>query len=135
MTNSVRHWQFLSKDPEMTASFYRGLFGWEISDANGMGYRSVSSAGATGIDGGIWPAPAGSPEGVQLYIEVDDIDASLAKAVTLGGSIILPKQVLPDGDAMALALDPLGRSFGLMTTAGKLKEIATTPEKSHSAFH
>ena len=26
----------------------------------------------------------------------------------------MPKQVLPDGDAMALALDPLGRSFGLM---------------------
>jgi hypothetical protein len=29
----------------------------------------------------------------------------------------MPKQVLPDGAAMALAQDPLGRPFGLMTSA------------------
>lgn len=113
MTNEVRHWQLLSTDPDRTAAFYRDLFDWQISDANGLGYREVRTGGP--VDGGIWPAPPGATEGVQIYINVADIDASLARLVELGGTVIMPKQVLPEGDAMALALDPLGRSFGLMT--------------------
>ena len=113
MTNAVMHWQMLSADPDKAASFYGGLFGWQISASNGLGYREVKTGG--GINGGIWPAPPGSSEAVQIYVEVADIDAALARAVELGGSVIMPKQVLPDGDAMAVGLDPLGRSFGLMT--------------------
>ena len=112
MTNAVMHWQILSADPDRTAAFYSGLFGWEVSAANGLGYREVTTGGA--VDGGIWPNPPGAPEAVQIYIEVDDIDSALARTAELGGKVIMPKQVLPDGDSMALALDPLGRSFGLM---------------------
>jgi uncharacterized protein len=115
MTNAVMHWQMLSADPEKTAAFYRDLFDWQVSAANGMGYRIVTTGGD--VDGGIWPAPPGSPEAVQIYVEVPDIDAVLARAVQLGGSVIMARQVLPEGDAMALAVDPLGRAFGLMTRA------------------
>ena len=113
MTNAVMHWQMLSADPDRAASFYGELFGWRVSAANALGYREVKTGG--GIDGGIWPAPAGTMEAVQIYIEVADIDAALVHATELGGSVIMSKQILPDGDAMALALDPLGRPFGLMT--------------------
>jgi len=61
----------------------------------------------------VWPSP---PEGhnlVQLFVEVDDIDASLAKATSLGATIIVPKSELPDGDALAIVLDPAGLSFGM----------------------
>jgi predicted enzyme related to lactoylglutathione lyase len=113
MTNAIMHWQMLSADPDRVARFYRELFGWRISAANALGYREVKTGGA--VDGGIWPVPGEAPEAVQLYVEVADIDAALARATELGGSVIMPKQLLPDGDSMALALDPLGRSFGLMT--------------------
>jgi predicted enzyme related to lactoylglutathione lyase len=119
MTASVAHWQILTADPERVASFYGDLFGWSVSAANAMGYRELGSAGDGGIDGGIWPAPPGATESVQVYVAVDDIEASLERIQRLGGSVLMEKQVLPDGDAMALALDPLGRSFGLMTTAGR----------------
>jgi predicted enzyme related to lactoylglutathione lyase len=112
MTNAVMHWQMLSADPEKTAAFYRDLFDWRVSSANSLGYREVTTGGD--VDGGIWPAPPGAAESVQIYVQVPDIDAALARAVELGGSIVMPKQLLPDGDAMALALDPMGRSFGLM---------------------
>ena len=115
MTNPVMHWQMLTADPEKAAAFYGTLFGWEVSDANGMGYRSVASACGRGIDGGIWPAPPGAPESVQIYVEVPDIEAALGRIEALGGAILMPKQILPDGDSMALAIDPMGRSFGLMT--------------------
>lgn len=115
MINPVVHWQILSAEPEKIAAFYGQLFGWQVSNANGLGYRTVGSAGDTGIDGGIWPAPPGAPESVQLYIQVPDIDGALVRVGELGGSTLLPRQVLPDGDAMALAVDPMGRPFGLMT--------------------
>src|SRR4051812_18609001 len=99
MTNSVRHWQFLTSDPDRTAAFYGDLFDWPVSNANGMGYRTVSSSGGIGIDGGIWPTPPGGLEGVQIYIEVADIDATLARVRELGGTVVLEKQILPDGDA------------------------------------
>jgi predicted enzyme related to lactoylglutathione lyase len=119
MTNRVVHWQMLSAEPDKAAAFYSDLFGWTVSAANGLGYRAVASGGERGMDGGIWPAPPGSPESVQIYVEVEDIEAVLAQVTRLGGRVLLPRQVLPDGDAMALALDPLGRSFGLMTPATK----------------
>jgi len=115
MSNAATHWQMLTAEPEKAVEFYGSLFGWQVSDANGMGYRSVASSRGKGIDGGIWPAPPGAPESVQLYVEVSDIEAALARIEALGGSVLMPKQVLPDGDAMALATDPMGRSFGLMT--------------------
>lgn len=117
MSNPVMHWQMISKDPEAVSKFYGALFGWNVSAANGLGYRMVETGAESGIGGGIWPAPPGSPETVQLYVEVPDIDAALARLQDLGGKVLVPKQTLPDGDAMALALDPLGRSFGLMTSA------------------
>jgi len=116
VSNPVVHWQLISREPEKLAQFYLTLFGWKISDANGLGYRMVETAqSGKGVDGGIWPAPPGAPEMVQLFVEVDDIDAALAQLTGLGGSVVMPKQVLPEGDAMALATDPLGRPFGLMT--------------------
>jgi predicted enzyme related to lactoylglutathione lyase len=119
MSNKVVHWQILTADPDKAAAFYSGLFGWTVSDANGLGYRAIASSGDGGVDGGIWPAPPGAPESVQIYVEVDDIDAMLEQVESLGGRVLMPKQVLPDGDAMALALDPLGRSFGMTTPAAK----------------
>jgi|HubBroStandDraft_5_1064220.scaffolds.fasta_scaffold390552_2 predicted enzyme related to lactoylglutathione lyase len=113
MGGAVMHWQMLSKDPERIASFYAALFGWKVSARNGMGYRTIETGG--GVNGGLWPVPPEAPEGVQIYVQVPDIDRALERLVELGGTVVMPKQVLPDGDAMALALDPLGRSFGLMT--------------------
>lgn len=116
MNGAVAHWQMLTKDPDATARFYEALFGWRFSANNGLGYREVATNARKGIDGGIWPAPPGAPETVQLFVEVEDVEAALNRVQDLGGKIIMPKQVLPDGDTMALALDPLGRAFGVMSS-------------------
>jgi predicted enzyme related to lactoylglutathione lyase len=106
-------WQMVAKEPEKVARFYAGLFGWKIDSNNALGYRAVDTQSGRGINGGVWPSP---PEGhnlVQLFVEVDDIDACIAKATALGASVIVPKSELPDGDALAIVLDPAGLSFGL----------------------
>jgi predicted enzyme related to lactoylglutathione lyase len=112
MANSVAKWQILSTDPDQTAKFYSSLFGWPIDSKNALGYRELKTS--NGIDGGVWPAPPEAHDFVQLFIEVDDIDAAIAKATSLGGNVLVPKSALPDGDTMAILRDPRGLSFGLM---------------------
>jgi predicted enzyme related to lactoylglutathione lyase len=43
---------------------------------------------------------------------VEDLPAYVAKAVGLGGQVLIPPQTLPDGDQMALVLDPEGIALG-----------------------
>ena len=113
MGNPVVQWQIVAKEPELVARFYAALFGWKVNTNNALGYRMLDTGSARGIAGGVWPSP---PEGhnlVQLFVEVDDIDAFITKASALGASVIVPKSELPDGDALAIVLDPAGLSFGL----------------------
>ena len=113
MGNPVLQWQIVAKEPEKVSRFYASLFSWTIRTDNALGYRTVDTGSGRGINGGVWPSP---PEGhnlVQLFVEVDDIDACIAKATALGASVIVPKSELPDGDALAIVLDPAGLSFGL----------------------
>ncbi len=113
MPNPVVRWQILSPQPEKSAAFYAKLFLWQSSNANQLGYRELSSGVAGSIDGGVWPAPPAERGFVQLFIEVDDIDACIRKTEKLGGTVLVPKSVLPDGDVMAVLQDPTGLSFGV----------------------
>lgn len=114
MGNPVTHWQIVSTDPERTSKFYSKLFSWQITAANALGYRVVETSSPKGITGGIWPAPKDATTLVQLFVEVDDVETSLQQAVALGAKVIVPASALPEGDVMAVALDPLGAPFGLV---------------------
>jgi len=118
MPNPVVQWQIVAREPEKVAAFYAKAFGWRVRTDNALGYRVLETGDDRGIDGGVWPSP---PEGhnlMQLFIQVQDIDASIATATSLGATVLFPKQQLPDGDAMAILLDPAGLSFGLVTRGG-----------------
>lgn len=110
--NPVIHWQILAQDPEQAAHFYSQLFDWKISRDDSLQYRRVST-GQDGIDGGIWPVDANTSNFVQLYVQVPDVPAAIERACELGASVVMPHQVLPDGDEMAILVDPAGMSFGL----------------------
>ena len=119
MSNPVVRWQIISPEPERTAAFYQKLFAWRTSQANALGYRELSSGGEKGADGGVWPAPPGQAGFVQLFVEVDDVDATVAQATALGATVVIPKSVLPDGDTMAVLVDPAGISFGVCRLAAR----------------
>jgi predicted enzyme related to lactoylglutathione lyase len=114
MKNPVVRWQVISPDPEQSSSFFGQLFGWQTDRGNALGYREVR-AGDGGIHGGIWPAPDGVKPFVQLYVKVDDIDACLETALALGAKVIVPKTALPDGNEMAVLLEPQGLPVAICT--------------------
>jgi predicted enzyme related to lactoylglutathione lyase len=119
MPNPVVRWQILSPQAEEITEFYRKLFSWKATNTNALGYRELQTGEAASIDGGVWPAPPGSLSFVQLFIEVDNVDASIAKAEKLGAKLLVPKSVLPDGDIVAVLRDPAGMSFAVCTLRKK----------------
>jgi predicted enzyme related to lactoylglutathione lyase len=113
--NAVAQFQIVSQKPEQSAAFYSKLFNWKVSADNAMGYRTLDPQAKTGIPGGIWPCPPEGKPMVQLFVEVPDVSAHVAKAKSLGANVVIPPSKLPDGDEMAVILDPDGLPLGLMT--------------------
>lgn len=114
MGQPVVQWQILSKNPDSLMDFYHQLFSWNVNTDNALGYRMVDTGSERGIKGGIWPAPPEGHSMVTLYVEVDDVKKYVDKAGKLGAGVVIPPQVLPDGDEMAVIIDPEGLAVGLL---------------------
>jgi predicted enzyme related to lactoylglutathione lyase len=108
----VIHFEIVGKDQGALQRYYGNLFGWKLNTDFPGGYGMTDPA-ETGLIVGVGATPDGSAGHVTGYVTVDDIDATLAKAVDLGGSVIMPK-FSPDGNAqLALVADPEGHILGL----------------------
>ena len=113
MANPVTHFQILSKTPDETAQFYTGLFGWNVGASNPLGYRQIDTRSSAGIQGGIWPAPPEASNFVQLFVTVGDVKATVRKAEEMGAKTVVGPTILPEGDEMAVLVDPQQMSFAL----------------------
>jgi predicted enzyme related to lactoylglutathione lyase len=122
MGQPVVHFEIIGKDGPATQAFYGELFDWEINADNPMHYGIVDRQTAQTADGiGIGGGVAGGPEGydghVTFYVQVDDVEAGMAKAESLGGTRVFgPEEIMP-GLVIAQFLDPEGRMVGLVNTA------------------
>jgi uncharacterized protein len=111
-TGQVMHLEVVGKDGKALQRYYGDLFGWGI-DTNFPGGYGMTSHDETGIVVGIGSTPDGSAGHVTGYVRVADINATLAKATSLGGSVVMPK-FSPDGSAqLALVADPEGHVIGI----------------------
>lgn len=113
MGAAVTQFQILAKDPEKTARFYSQLFDWSIDANNALGYRQIRTGSKDGIQGGIWPAPPQAPNFAQIFVSVQDVKAVIKNAESMGAKVIIPATMLPEGDEMAVLLDPEGMSFAI----------------------
>ena len=117
MANSVIRWQIVTPNPDASTKFFQELFGWSVRQDNAMGYREIT-AGADGIHGGMWPSPPSERPFVQLFVAVPDVAACVARAGSLGATVLVPASMLPDGDTMAIIAEPSGLSIGVCTLRG-----------------
>jgi hypothetical protein len=103
----------MSPDIPASSDFYGGLFGWEIAEIEGAGgqYWSITNNGRT--NGGIMPAPPGGHPVWNLYFAVEDADAAVAKATSLGASTIMGATDVPNGTRFAVLGDPSGAVFSI----------------------
>ncbi|MGH3413777.1 MAG: VOC family protein [Marmoricola sp.] len=121
MTGRVVHFEIPYDDGDRARSFYREAFGWEIDEIPQMHYSMVRT-GPVGEDG--FPAENGYIGGGMLKresptdrpvvtIDVEDIDAALAKVEELGGMAVVGRQDVGDMGWAAYFRDVEGNLMGL----------------------
>jgi predicted enzyme related to lactoylglutathione lyase len=111
MTNPVMHFEIMGKDAIALQKFYRDVFGWKLAPPIAeMGNYSLFDNEGKGIGGGIGEGDAR----VTVYLEVDDPQAYLDKAVKSGAKMLMEvTQITPD-TTIALFADPQGNMTGLL---------------------
>lgn len=102
-------------------AFYETVFGWEtdvVSDTDEFRYSTVRGPAGAGELAGIGDGSTFLPERVpahwSVYWEVDDVDATIELAQSLGGAVLAGAQDSPYGRMASLA-DPAGAQFKLRT--------------------
>jgi predicted enzyme related to lactoylglutathione lyase len=114
----IVHVEFAANDPSASAKFYGDLFEWPITSAPEFDYYMFDTQ--AGVGGGF---PRINPEhgykagDVVIYVDTDDIEASLARAVSLGATDVEPKSEVPGMGWMAFFKDPGGNRVGLWKAA------------------
>jgi predicted enzyme related to lactoylglutathione lyase len=117
-TGHASWFELLTRDYDKTIAFYRDVFRWDtetVSDTPEFRYTMLKD-GETGL-AGVMDGTAFLPEGVpahwSVYFGVTDTDATVAKAVELGGAVVSPAEDTPYG-RLAVATDPNGATFKLV---------------------
>jgi uncharacterized protein len=120
--------QLLARDPERAKTFYGAVFGW-ATDTFGTGEHAVTLWRVPGYVGGEpeqpvsrdvvagmsqMPPPGelggGTPPLWQIDFWVDDVDATVARAIARGGRAVVPARDMPVARQAVLA-DPWGATF------------------------
>jgi uncharacterized protein len=115
MGNPVVHFEIGCKDQETTGRFYSQLFDWRLRAEGPAVHLDTESEG--GIPGHITSLGHEPHQYTIFYVAVDDIPATLARAVELGGKKIVGPIDLPTG-SFAWFSDPGGNTVGLWKGKG-----------------
>jgi uncharacterized protein len=113
MGNPVVHFEIGGPDDEPLVRFYREAFGWALQTVPGVHYTLVDTHGGGGINGGIGKSSTGEPWAT-FYVEVDDVQAVLDRAESLGAKTVLPVTEIAGMATFAMFDDPDGLLVGLV---------------------
>ena len=112
MAHPVVHAEIRSADPDATRRFFADLFGWKVASEGAFpGYTFID----TGVEGGTFVAISprqSAVDEVLFFVAVEDVEAILARAEQLGGSIVQPAQQVP-GTSFGVFADAQGHKVGV----------------------
>jgi hypothetical protein len=124
--NRPIHFEIHAQDPERAMAFYRTLFGWRFERWGEVEYWvALTGDSVPGINGGLLPRRGPPPaDGVAVNawvctVEVEDLDACLAKAEKAGGRLAAPKMAIGEMGWVAYVKDTEGNILGMMQNAPK----------------
>jgi predicted enzyme related to lactoylglutathione lyase len=111
----VSYLRIPAPNPAQLARFYEAVFGWTLRGDP----SSPSFDDGTGhVIGHFMPdLPVGGDAGFRPYVYVEDLDATLERAVAQGAAVVEPPY--PEGDLrVAVLRDPAGNVLGAWQRAG-----------------
>ena len=111
-THNIIHVELSANDRKALSKFYSDVFGWEVQHVDGMDYTTFKAGDCVG--GGFNPVNAQNPAGTTtVYIETDDVTASLKNVEMAGGTILVPESEIPNTGKFGIFRDPQGNMVGL----------------------
>ena len=110
----VVHFEVGGSDAAKLVEFYAGMFDWQVHLHEETNYRLVQQEPG-GIGGGIFEHVEGMPPNTpSVAVLVSDLQAYLDRAVSLGGSALMPPTEIPGGyGSMAIFFDIAGNRISL----------------------
>jgi len=126
MGDRVVHFEIGARDPAPLHRFYAELFGWRVAEVPGAGYALVDTQGGGGINGGIGMSREGSGWAT-FYVAVEDPQAALDRAGSLGGRTVVPVTAVPGTITLAMFDDPDGLLVGVVQRGAEGPSAAQAP--------
>ena len=114
MNTPVLHWEINTKEPARLLDFYRNLFEWKIQFIDQINYGLADTGSKKGIQGGIGRTHGEGPSFVTFYVEVDDPQHYLDKAINLGATMVTPVTEIPNMVTFAQFRDLEGHIIGII---------------------
>jgi hypothetical protein len=117
----------LTPDPDVAVKFYQSLFGYDVFDLpsdDGLQHVVLSSQDFARAGINSLPKDAKHRRAHWLnFVRVIDTTEAAAKAVSLGGRVLVEPRLDRHGGRIALLADPYGAPFGVMEwAAGESQE-------------
>jgi predicted enzyme related to lactoylglutathione lyase len=112
--NRIVYFEFHTPDTTAAMRFYEQAFGWTFNRFPGPEeyYAITTGAGSDGINGGLMKSRDGQPRAVNV-VQVEDLNASLARVTGVGGKVVVPRMEIPNVGSVAYCTDPGGLIFGV----------------------
>ena len=115
------HFEIHAADMDRAQRFYESLFGWTFQSWGDGNYRLIATgADGPGINGGLMRRRGDPPRGGEpvtcwmCTVDVEDVDAYVARAEANGGSLAVAKMAVPGVGWLAYVKDGEGNIFGMM---------------------
>jgi len=124
MSPGIFSWnELMTDDPEASADFYSGLFGWTAETMDmGQGREYTFFKLGDRPAGGMMQLPPearGMSPSWMAYVTVEDLSAAVARAKELGAEICKDITIVPGMGSLAIINDPQGAMLGLWEFAKK----------------
>jgi hypothetical protein len=124
MPNPFAHVELNTDDVKKAKKFYQAVFAWKLTDMPAMAYTMIDVGGGAG--GGMQKKQMPeAPTAWLPYVQVDDVKATMAKAIKAGGKPALEFQDIGDMGAIGIFIDPAGAALGVW--ASKAPAAAPPP--------
>lgn len=115
MTSRVIHFDIPIDDPTRAGTFYSSVFGWSITPWGPIPYWPMTTGAepGPGAEGALAPRDD-TPEGVMVYVSVDDIVEALTRVTAAGGAVVTERMPVPTIGWTARFRDTEGNLIGLI---------------------
>ena len=121
--DKVVHFEITADDLGRAKEFYGSIFGWDLRDME-FGPDTYTTVTTVPVDDKMMPTEPGAINGGMMErsadipspvitVNVDSIDDALKRIEAAGGSVVQPRQEIPNMGAFAYFRDTEGNTLGL----------------------